>query len=585
MHILCISPYPGLNLIFQRLVRDNSALLSQFSFDFIDFDRHNNRSIIENILQHKHFDAIISRGGTATLVEKLTDLPVIDIGVSQYDLLSILKSAKNLTNSALVAFQSVTQKTSEIVQRFNLSIKTFTIHKNSELRPLFLNLQTQQIDTIICDTMTEAVAKEFGFNTILITSSDESVINAIAQTTQLLKQQKNNLDIIHLYKFLLDNQIGPVIVLNNTGTVVYYSNIFSDDKQLFSAALHAFQHQQKSFQHQKIQYIISSNNSEPPFTIISVVKRTLTNHPISNNLVAEYENSEINKSFALFYQLTQGDTFFNMVKSYAHSNQIIVLIGESGTGKIYISSVLHQAGHNAQHEPFIFDSQDTDCINDAITKIDSPLYTTERTLIFPNFNEASIEIQDNLINFIQESRLFKRNQIIITLNQTIEEGITKPIKSLLENSKIITLPSLRDISGDKISKVIATIINDYNRSNGTSIAGISDITLDFILSSTWEQNYLEFYQVLQIAMAMTTGTYIGINELRTGIEQYHKQHYLLNQSPTLKQTTHVGRIQTLSDIIYTAVVQALDSNKGNRTKTAQQLNISRATLWRYLKRN
>lgn len=274
-----------------------------------------------------------------------------------------------------------------------------------------------------------------------------------------------------------------------------------------------------------------------------------------------------------------------MVKSYAHSNQIIVLIGESGTGKIYISSVLHQAGHNAQHEPFIFDSQDTDCINDAITKIDSPLYTTERTLIFPNFNEASIEIQDNLINFIQESRLFKRNQIIITLNQTIEEGITKPIKSLLENSKIITLPSLRDISGDKISKVIATIINDYNRSNGTSIAGISDITLDFILSSTWEQNYLEFYQVLQIAMAMTTGTYIGINELRTGIEQYHKQHYLLNQSPTLKQTTHVGRIQTLSDIIYTAVVQALDSNKGNRTKTAQQLNISRATLWRYLKRN
>lgn len=274
-----------------------------------------------------------------------------------------------------------------------------------------------------------------------------------------------------------------------------------------------------------------------------------------------------------------------MLNSYAHSNQIIVLVGEGGTGKIYISSVLHQAGPNAQHEPFIFDPQDVDYINDAIKKIDSPLYTSERTLIFPNFNEASIATQDNLINFIQESRLFKRNQIIITLNQTIEEGTTKPIKSLLESSKIVTLPSLQNISGDKISKIITTIINDYNRINGTSIAGISDITLDFILSSTWEQNYLEFYQTLQVAMAITTGTYIGINELRMGLEQYHKQHYLLNQSPTIKQTTHIGRSQTLADIIHAATVQALDSNKGNRTKTAQQLNISRATLWRYLKRN
>lgn len=226
MSILCISPYPGLDLIFQRLVHNNVALSAQFNFEFIGFDRHNDSSIIENILTHKHFDAIISRGGTATLIEKLTELPVIDVGVSQYDLLSILQSAKNLTNSALVAFQSVTQKTSEIVQRFNLSIKTFTIHKNSELRPLFLDLQTQQIDTIICDTMTEAVAKEFGFNTILITSSDESVANAITRATQLLEQQKDNLDIIHLYKYLLDNQAGPVIVLNSTGTIIYHSNIF-----------------------------------------------------------------------------------------------------------------------------------------------------------------------------------------------------------------------------------------------------------------------------------------------------------------------------------------------------------------------
>ncbi|WP_054715899.1 helix-turn-helix domain-containing protein [Lacticaseibacillus manihotivorans] len=41
--------------------------------------------------------------------------------------------------------------------------------------------------------------------------------------------------------------------------------------------------------------------------------------------------------------------------------------------------------------------------------------------------------------------------------------------------------------------------------------------------------------------------------------------------------------QTLADMVQDIVVRTLASNQNNRTKTAKQLGISRATLWRYLK--
>ena len=41
----------------------------------------------------------------------------------------------------------------------------------------------------------------------------------------------------------------------------------------------------------------------------------------------------------------------------------------------------------------------------------------------------------------------------------------------------------------------------------------------------------------------------------------------------------------LNDIIQVVVEQVLKKNNGNKTKTAESLKISRATLWRLLKNN
>ena len=58
---------------------------------------------------HGNFDVIISRGGTAELIGSLTDLPVIEITLSVYDVLRAIKMAENFSSRyAIVGFPSIT---------------------------------------------------------------------------------------------------------------------------------------------------------------------------------------------------------------------------------------------------------------------------------------------------------------------------------------------------------------------------------------------------------------------------------------------------------------------------------------------
>ena len=44
------------------------------------------------------YHCVISRGGTAALIRKVTDLPVVDINISVYDVLRTMKLAQNYTS-------------------------------------------------------------------------------------------------------------------------------------------------------------------------------------------------------------------------------------------------------------------------------------------------------------------------------------------------------------------------------------------------------------------------------------------------------------------------------------------------------
>ena len=89
--ILAVAPYEGMADILTDIAqsRDDIALTVQTGDLFTGRD-------IAMQLAHKNYDVIISRGGTAELIQSAVELPVIDISISVYDYTSEHQACREL---------------------------------------------------------------------------------------------------------------------------------------------------------------------------------------------------------------------------------------------------------------------------------------------------------------------------------------------------------------------------------------------------------------------------------------------------------------------------------------------------------
>ncbi|MFD1670904.1 PrpR N-terminal domain-containing protein [Agrilactobacillus yilanensis] len=581
--ILCVAPYQGLNVLFQQvsqqLLKHEQA--DDYQFTYIRFDRQDELDTINEILA-THYDLIISRGGTATLLRTLTATPVIDIGVSQYDLLNTVQSANRLNHVALVAFSAFSDRAREVFERFNLELKVYGIDSENELSQLLRTLSAQGIDTLICDITTEAAAEDAGFSTLLITASTESVAAALNNGFHLLTQLKAQTTLTNVLGHTLDKLNVMTIIYDTTNQIVFTSQGLARDPRLQQVAINAIHHHHSQFTSGTVRYKLTSD-IDGDYTVYTINKwfKPPKNHTTttSNFLMDE----SLQAAFSTYFKLIEPPTFFNSLQSYANGNHPLLIIGEVGVGKTYIANLLHQYGLHPQQDPIYIDLSQETAFNNLLEQNDSPLYGTDQCFIFEKTNESNPQVQQTVIDFVLQTRLANRNQVIFTLSQSTDDGLLPALKPLMNLSRIVTLRPFRNIQGDVIVQLLTSLVNTYNRDVGSELLGVSDIALDFILNERWSNNFAQFYHTLNMAMAATGGAYVGIDELRRSLSSDQDHYYLQTHTPPNMNVSTTDTNKTLADMIQDIMIRTLAANQNNRTKTAQQLGISRATLWRYLK--
>ena len=102
--ILGIAPYDGMRTAMEQAAQ----AYPNVELDVYTGDLEDGKAIVQQIPPNT-YDCIISRGGTTALIRQVTDLPVVDIQISVYDVLRTMKLAENYTKLyAIVGFPSVT---------------------------------------------------------------------------------------------------------------------------------------------------------------------------------------------------------------------------------------------------------------------------------------------------------------------------------------------------------------------------------------------------------------------------------------------------------------------------------------------
>ena len=133
-----------------------------------------------------NYDVIISRGGTAEMIGKVTHIPVIEISLSVYDILRAMKLAENYSDKyAVVGFPSITSSAHLLCDLLQYKIDIVTIHNENEVESTLRELKKNGCRMILCDMIANTTAKRLGLNSILITSGSESIENAFDQAYKL----------------------------------------------------------------------------------------------------------------------------------------------------------------------------------------------------------------------------------------------------------------------------------------------------------------------------------------------------------------------------------------------------------------
>ena len=135
--VLGIAPYEGMKLAMERAAEAYPGLL----LDVHTGDLEEGADIVRNTPPGT-YDCIVSRGGTAQLIRQATDIPVVEIQLSVYDVLRAIKLAGSYSDLyAIVGFPSITEPAHTLCDLLRYNVDILTVHSAEEAAETLERLQ------------------------------------------------------------------------------------------------------------------------------------------------------------------------------------------------------------------------------------------------------------------------------------------------------------------------------------------------------------------------------------------------------------------------------------------------------------
>ena len=265
----------------------------------------------------------------------------------------------------------------------------------------------------------------------------------------------------------------------------------------------------------------------------------------------------------------------------------VIISGSDGTGKRFIlNKVLQKQKNVIKISPMntnINHLLDSDHINN------SPLLSSKNTIVFDKFEDFDPQAQALIIEFINQTLLFKRNKLFFTLEKSKEKALLN-LKKVNQIFHSVQLRSVKKIDSLTANSLITLLINEFNQNFGKNVIGLTDIAFDWLIDTYWSNNLRQILFTLLNAYHIAEKPYINIKELKL---VYKKELIFENTQSSEKLQSQekipfiidFSKKPSLEDLTNQLIKIVLVRNDYNKSQTAAQLKISRTTLWRILNKN
>lgn len=556
-----ITPYEAMLPLIEKCAYHIPGL--QLTYEVGDLENGVKKAIIA---ESNGIDIIISRGGTARLIEKEVSIPIIDMKLSGYDILRTLTLAANLNEkTAFVGFPSITENALSIIDLLNLPIKIYTISGSDEVVPLIIQLKNEEYKQIIGDVVTCKNATIFGLNGLLLHSGEETILSAIEEAIDLHKNIKK----VEGNKFILlewmEKKYNNLFVTNGNKIIYRKLNDFDDipiNKKLIQ------QLKQNTLKNEG--YFETHLNIEGKFIHVELTEIILD---IEKYYVYSLETDKdtikdipgINfKSNTIEMDWLDNLTIINMqedsIMKAINENLIIALIDEKKSGSsYYIRHVQKKYFNREQQIEINFEEIELVYLKDI--KLENV-----GIVVFKNL--SGLLMNNQIINFL--SRVLENNSLPIFL---FDSGVNDWMNQF--DFIKINIPSIKENKSD-FEKITIKYISHYHQKYGTLPVGIKNEAMQ-ILFGTKRITKFEYLRMIIKESVMREETYT-LTEVT--VKDTIKQ---LSSDNRLPDPNNINIFGTLEEIEREIILKVVEDENFNQTKAAKRLGINRATLWRKLK--
>jgi transcriptional regulator with PAS, ATPase and Fis domain len=278
----------------------------------------------------------------------------------------------------------------------------------------------------------------------------------------------------------------------------------------------------------------------------------------------------------------------------------VLITGESGVGKERLARLVHEQSARAGG-PFIA----VNCGAITETLIESELFGHTRgaftgavsdrpglfeaasrgTLLLDEVGEISPGMQVKLLRALQEREIRRVGEnksrpvdvrVLATTNRDLARAVVEGAfrQDLYYRLKVVELrvPPLRDRKDDLLPLARVMLADSAIRMN-RKISGFVPGAADQLLRYDWPGNVRELENAMERAVALASGNRVDVDDLPEEIR---------NAFP--KPVVNEGEVQPLHEVEKEYILAVLAMNGGNQTRSAQQLRIGSATLYRKLKK-
>lgn len=276
----------------------------------------------------------------------------------------------------------------------------------------------------------------------------------------------------------------------------------------------------------------------------------------------------------------------------------VLILGENGTGKQVFAYELHK---NSLRRKQIFMHVDLGSLNENLFESElfgyaKGAFTDARedkpgrfemadggTIFLDEIGNLSLPLQAKLLSVLQnrtvtrlgESRERKIDVRLITatnmpLNEMVAKGTFRQDLLFRINTVELLLPPLRE-RGNDIVLLAYHFLQNFCTKYHKNIKDISSKATQTLVNYSWPGNIRELQHVLERAVIMTDGVEITEGDLQLSPQKFGSQSMIQADMP-------------LDEMEKMMVNKAIEKHKGNISRAAAELGLTRAALYRRIEK-